>query len=442
MLDPAITLNRMLRELLSRLVGDQNTGSPCGQQQVSSRFSVVASPEANPDPAVPVQVVVTANEVNNLHGTGPLVQRICRGWQNVLAIRARNDWGGVQDFGHWQVCLSAKTGARSEFFSNALSVLRGRNVQTVLCVPYLPDEFLTSIAIHECFGAKLCVYLMDDQNIASNNIPDALMREFLERCTLRLITHPELRFAYERKYKLPFHVLPAIVPAELVSMDATEPPVVEKGRYGALIGSFWDQSWFDRLCAVLGGCACEIDWFGNNKSPWLNFAPKSLAFAGIKAHGILPEAHLAGRLREYPFVIVPAGTLEAGESNSGVARLSLPGRILFAVASSHTPILIVGNPRTCGARFVSHFGVGEVVPYDSALIAEAMDRMSKPENQRRMRQSAAKIAPALSDHGVPDWLARSIELGYPADNRFEDLFSGYDATIDLDERSKVRVTVG
>jgi hypothetical protein len=315
-------------------------------------------------------------------------------------------------------------------------------VQTILCVPYLPDEFLTSIAIQECFGAKLCVYLMDDQNVASNNIPDAMMREFLDRCTLRLITHPELRFAYERKYGLPFHLLPAIVPADLVSIDATEPPVLERARRGALIGSFWDQSWFDRLCAALGDCACKIDWFGNNKSPWLNFAAKSLALAGIKAHGILPEAQLAGRLREYPFVIVPAGTLEAGESNSGVARLSLPGRILFAVASSHTPVLIVGNPRTCGARFVSHFGIGEVAPYDSALISEAMDRMGKPENQRRMRQNAARIAPALSDGGVPDWLARSIELGHPADNRFEDLFAGYDAAIDLDGRSKVRGTVG
>jgi hypothetical protein len=432
MLDSAFAGNRILCDLLTGLVQAQ-TGAAYPPQLVSPSASVVASPDADPDPTAPVHVVVTANEVNDLHGTGPLVIRISKGWRNVFAIRARNDWGGVQDFGDWQAQISTKTGARSEFFLNALNVLRGRNVQTILCVPFLPDEFLTSIAIQECFGAKLCVYLMDDQNVASNSIPDGLMREFLERCSLRLITHPELRFAYERKYGLPFHVLPAIVPADLVSAEEPVPPVPGDGRRGALIGSFWDQSWFDRLCAALGDCACEIDWFGNNKSPWLNFSAKNLALAGIKAHGILPEAQLARRLKQYPFVIVPAGTLEVGESNSGVARLSLPGRILFAVASSHTPVLIVGNPRTCGARFVTHFGVGEVVPYDSRLISEAMDRMSRPANQKRMRQRAAHVAPALSDRGVPDWLARSIELGCPADNRFEDLFAGYAAAIDLDD---------
>lgn len=396
------------------------------------KIFMAASPAANPDPAVPVRVVVTANEVNNLHGTGPLVQRVCRGWRNVLAIRARNDWGGVQDFGDWQVRMATKTGARWEFFSNALSVLRGRNIQLVLCVPFLRDEFLTSIAIHECFGAKLCVYLMDDHNVAGNGIPDALMREFLERCALRLATHPELRFAYERKYGLPFHLLPAVVPAELTSTNVTEPPVIERRRRGALIGSFWDQSSFNRLCTALADCACEIDWFGNNKSPWLNYSDTHLACAGIRAHGILPEAQLAARLKEYPFVIVPVGTLETGESNSGVARLSLPGRILFALAASHTPVLILGDPRTCGARFVTHFGVGEVAPYDSTLICEAMDRMSRPEHQRRMRQNAARIASALSDRGVPEWLERSIELERPADSRFEDLFAAYDAAIALD----------
>src|SRR5262245_11357228 len=169
MLDTAFTRNRMLCNLLTRLVQDQ-TAATCAPRLDSPNPSVVASPEADPDPAAPVRVVVTANEVNNLHGTGPLVMRICKGWRNVFAIRARNDWGGVQDFGDWQVRISAETGARSEFFSNTLSVLRGRNVQTVLCVPFLPNEFLTSIAIQECFGAKLCVYLMDDQNVASNNI--------------------------------------------------------------------------------------------------------------------------------------------------------------------------------------------------------------------------------------------------------------------------------
>jgi hypothetical protein len=387
-------------------------------------------------------VVVTANEVNHLHGTGPLVQRIFKDQRNIFSIRARNDWG-VQDFGDWDVCLAPRASNRSEAFTNVLSVLRGRNVASVLCVPFLPDEFLTSIAIHECFGAKLCVYMMDDQNVASHNIPDALMREFLERCSLRLATHPELRYAYESKYGLPFHLLPAIVPAALVSEEAAGTPVFARGRRrGALIGSFWDQNWFDQLCGVLSCCDFKIDWFGNNKSPWFEFSAKNLASAGVTAHGVVPEAQLKLELAKYPFVIVPVGALDEKDANPGVAWLSLPGRILFALACSHTPILVVGSPRTCGARFVAHFDVGEIVPYDAALVRAAMERIGRPENQSRFRQNAARIAPALSDRGVAEWLAQSIELGAPADRRFEDLFAGYDATIDLGDGSELRKAAG
>jgi hypothetical protein len=427
MLDPVFALNKTLGNRLSGLVLTDSS-APAAEAS-SSTFTVITAPGADSDPLAPVNVLVTANEITDLHGTGPLVKRVCQGWKNVFSIRARNDWGG-QDFGDWHVCLSPRGRTRAEFFYNALSVLRNRNVGTVLCVPFLVDELYTSIAIQECFGAKLCVYLMDDQNASSHEIPDALMREFLERSTLRLATHPELKAAYERKYELPFHILPAIVPARLVATDVVAPASRGGTRRGALIGSFWDQSWYDRLCAVLSDCDCRIDWFGNNKSPWLDLSPKSLARAGIKAHGVITEDSLARELAKYPFVIVPVGALDAMDSNKGVASLSLPGRILFAVATSHTPVLIVGSDRTCGARFVSHFGVGEVVPYDASAVSAAMDRMSEPEAQTRMRQACARIASMLSDRGISNWLAQSIELGAPADSRFEDLFSGYDADID------------
>jgi hypothetical protein len=428
MLHPVFAVNQALRNWLSSWAQPQ-TGNACVQE--SSAFTIATAPGADTDSATPIHVVVTTNEVNHLHGTGPLVQRIFKDQRNIFSIRARNDWG-VNDFGDWNVCLTPRAHDRSEAFANVLSVLRGRHVASVLCVPFLPDELLTSIAIHECFGAKLCVYLMDDQNVASHNIPDALMREFLERCSLRLVTHPELRFVYQSKYGLPFHLLPAVVPAMLVSEESTPTPVFAPGyRSGALIGSFWDQSWFDRLCGVLSCCDFEIDWFGNNRSPWFEFSTRSLASAGIRAHGVVPEAQLAQELAKYPFVIVPVGALDEKDGNTGVAWLSLPGRILFALACSHTPILIVGSGRTCGARFVAHFGVGEVVPYDAVLVSAAMERLSRPENQGRIRQNAARIASSLSDRGVAEWLKQSIDLGAPADRRFEDAFASYDAAIDL-----------
>jgi hypothetical protein len=376
-----------------------------------------------------IDVVVTLNEINERHGTGPLVKRIFAGRRGIFSIRSRDDWG-EHDFGDWDVRITQQGHSRAECFRSVLRVLRGRRVRHVVCVPYLWEELMTSIAVKEAFDAKLCLYLMDDQNVAADMIPDSLMREFLEKCSLRLVTHPELRDAYEEKYKLPFYILPAIVPHELVLMEPSTPAYAPQERRGALLGSFWDQSWFDRLCTELRPCECRLNWYGNNKSPWLKFPAEELAAAGITPLGVVPEAQLASELRQYPFVVVPAGALDGKERNKGVASLSLPGRILFAAASSHTPVLLVGSDRTCGAHFVRHFGIGLTAPYEGSHIAAAMDRISDPEVQQEMRRNAAKIAPVLSDHGIVKWLEASIAKRAPADTRFEDAFAGYDTDKD------------
>ncbi len=294
---------------------------------------------------------------------------------------------------------------------------------------------MASIALHEVFGARLCAYVMDDQNVAANHIPDVLMREFLHRCSLRLATHPELRVAYERKYGLPFYLLPAVAPDRLIAREPTQPQkdihVVDMhdktgGKRGAMIGSFWDQSWFDRLCAALAPTGYSIDWFGNNRSPFVRFPKEQLLCAGSTRAELFPEDQLAAALREYPFVIVPTGTFDFSETNTPVTSLSLPGRIPFATAVSQTPILVVGSTGTCASRFVKHFGIGQTVGYDRRELKDAMDRLRDPKTQVDMRSNAARIAPAFSDRGVVEWLQESMELGRAADNRFEDAFEGYE----------------
>jgi hypothetical protein len=366
---------------------------------------------------------VTVNETNDMHGTGPLVKRIFKDRRGVFSIRSRDHWGR-QDFGDWHVKISQEGRTRPEGFRKVLRVLAGRNVKSVTCVPFLADELMTSIAIKESFGAKMCGYIMDDQNVAQSVIPDDLMREFLEKCSLRLATHAELRDAYARKYGLPFYILPAVVPAALVSVEPLPPACDPQAKRGALLGSFWDQSWFDQLCDALEPCHYRIDWYGQNRSPWLRFPPEDLTRAGITPFGILPEDRLAVELRKYPFVIVPCGVLGGKETNAGVASLSLPGRILFAAATSHTPVLLVGSERSCGARFVERCGIGVTVPYDAAKLAEAMKRLSEPQLQTEMRRKAAAIAGVLSDRGVVDWLSDAIERGEPPDSRFEGVFAG------------------
>jgi hypothetical protein len=389
-----------------------------------SGFNIRASLSAPKNLADPIDVVVTLNEINDQHGTGPLVKRIFAGRRGIFSIRSRNDWGS-HDFGDWDLKLSHLGCGRQECYRRVLRALRGRKVTSVTCVPFLPEELVTSIAIKQAFHAKLCLYLMDDQNVAVNNIPDALMREFLEECTLRLATHPQLAEAYEQKFGLPFYLLPAVVPAALIP-DVCGPCERHTGR-AALLGSFWDQSWFDRLCDALEQSPYGVDWYGQNRSPWVIFSEEAMERAGITAHGILPEPRLAVELRKYPFVIVPGGAMDEKELNRGVASLSLPGRILFAAATANTPILFVGNRRSCGAQFVEHFGIGITAPYEAAGLLAAMERLSDPFLQAEMRRRAAAIASRLSDRGIVEWLAASIERGSPADLRFEDLFKGYNA---------------
>jgi hypothetical protein len=57
--------------------------------------------------------------------------------------------------------------------------------------------------------------------------------------------------------------------------------------------------------------------------------------------------------------------------------------------------------------------------------------LTRPQVQKAVRANAAAIAPMLSDRGVAAWLATSIHLGFPADDRFERIFSGYTSDIDL-----------
>ncbi len=377
-----------------------------------------------------IDVLITTNEMNDRHGTGVLIKRILEpngeARRNLFCIRFQNDWGD-HDLGDWNIRLPKTGGHRVECFRNILRLLRGRKVRRVMCVPFQVDELTASIAIHEAFGARLCAYVMDDQNVAADGMPDAipdeLMREFLQKSSLRLATHPELRSAYERKYGMPFSVLPAVAPDALIPRSVL-PPVVDSGR-GALLGSFWDQSWFDRLCAALESCGREIDWFGNHRSPFVEFSQENLRRARIRPFGIVSEERLAMELRGYPFVIVPTGTFDPAEKNHSVASLSLPGRIPLAAAISQTPLLVIGGKDTCAARFVKHFGIGETVPYDGAEIQAAMNRLGEERIQSEMRANAARMGLAFSDAGIGEWLEESIALGRAADGRFEDAFADY-----------------
>ena len=306
-------------------------------------------------------VVITLDEVNQRHGTGALVKRIFAGSRNILSIRSNNHYGGEHYFGEVNHCISQKKLSRPKVFENILNALNGSTIKRVFCIPYHADELLSAIAIKELFGVPLGTYIMDDQNICVNNISDDLMREFLEKCSVRFATHAELRNAYEEKYGLKFGILPAIVPDHLIQqVPQTPKESFYQSKTGALLGSIWSLNWFNLLRDTITNAGVNLDWYGNNQYAWLKDSHEQLKKQGINPYGILTEDQLAKALSEYPYVIVPTGTLDERDDRPELSRLSLPGRIIFLLATSNTPVILLGNDETSPANFIKHFEIGVV----------------------------------------------------------------------------------
>jgi hypothetical protein len=137
--------------------------------------------------------------------------------------------------------------------------------------------------------------------------------------------------------------------------------------------------------------------------------------------GVIPEEELARQLRRFPFAIVPTGTLDEHDDATWASVLSLPARILLILATSNTPIILLGSPKTPAARLIERFGIGVRCDCTAESLLSAVDQVVDPKNQVEMRANAARIAPKFSAEGVGEWIDRSLELGRPYDERFEQL---------------------
>ncbi|MBW4604813.1 MAG: FkbM family methyltransferase [Calothrix sp. FI2-JRJ7] len=369
-------------------------------------------------------VIITCNEVNERHGTGVLLRRIFKDSPNIFSIRSCNHYGGEHDFGEESACLPQVMLSRADIFAHVLQTFQHQNVRRILCIPYYPSDVLVAIAIKEVFNIPLCTYIMDDQNICSNGIPDSLMRELLDKSSLRLAISPEMRQAYEGKYRLKFWVLPPVVSNQLLQLQVSESALTsEHPKAGILVGNIWDQSWLDLLRESVRDSGVKLDWYCNNASncQWLSFDINELERDGIFLHHPLPEVELVPLLRKYSFAIIPSGTLDANDDRRFIAELSLPSRIPFIFATSNTPIIVLGNKKTAVARFVERFQIGITAEYSSSSFSEAVSYVTKSENQLLMRQNATTLAENFGSQGMAEWIWQSLERGEAADIKFEKL---------------------
>lgn len=363
-------------------------------------------------------VVVVHNEVTPAHGVGALLQTLFGEGRGLVTIRSQDHHGGTQRFGDERLRVSHGGQDRAAAYGNVLRAMGGLGVRRVLCAPYYPDDVRTAIALRDLYDAPLCTWIMDDQNVAEGGIPDALLRELLEKSRLRLAISVELRAAYEERYGCRFALAPPVVPAALVRAHPTPPPPA--GR-GLVVGNVWGRRWLELLRRTVRGSGVELDWTSPSGYRYEEFDAAALAKDGIHPQGQVGQPEYLRRLAGCPYVVVPSGTLDAQDDRPGISRFSLPSRMTFVLAVCHAPMIVLGSPETAAARFVVRLGVGRAVPYDPAAFRAAVAEVTAPEAQRLFRARAAELAPRFSSEGVREWLWGSLEAGAPVDDRFERL---------------------
>ena len=369
-------------------------------------------------------LVITACEVNPLHGTGTLLLRIFPEQGSIISLRAEDFYDGVTDFGRVRLRLPLAQAARPVISAWLKSSLAGVNIRRILCVPYTPAEATLALAAHDLLGAPMSVYVMDDKNVCADGITDSLMRELLETSSLRLVIGPEMRDAYEEKYDMPFWVMPPVVADHIIKREAAPPAPNLDPRRGVLLGNIWGQRWLDMLRQIFRGAGVTIDWYCNQiNPPGLEYDRDELAEDGIVQRNPIAEDNLPNMLGDYAFAIVPTDTLDGLSPLAvrAIAELSLPSRMVTMMATSHLPMLVIGSPATCAAGFVERFDLGAVAPYDRAAVLASIDALTTPDRQADVRARAAALSASFTASGTSDWIWRSLEAGRPITSIYEDL---------------------
>ncbi len=218
--------------------------------------------------------------------------------------------------------------------------------------------------------------------------------------------------------------MPPVVPSRhILAEPAPLDDCLAEPNTGAILGNIWGQRWLDLLRETVRGSGVKLNWYSTNHLRYLQGAPEELASDGIEipAGPPLSDPDLVDVLRNTAFVVVPPGTLDDEDDRRFIAQLSLPSRIPFIMATSHAPFLVVGSEETGAARFVRELGIGTVVPYDREAFRAAVDEITRPEVNERMRRRALVLAARFTDAGAAEWIWQSLARGEAFDSRYEDL---------------------
>lgn len=397
------------------------------------------------------QVVVSACEINDRHGTGLLIQYLLEDFEQIATVSSYHCYNGDRVPSGVHRCLpDNKKLSRQEIYEQVYNWFGSHPPRQAYVVPYFASDFLVASALKDLFKTKVCIHVMDD-NCLYGDIPSEVAQEAIEKSDLLLMISPEMRDAYEQRFGRKAYLLPPIVPQKFIAEQviAIQPirnPAKPIGRAvwnrvkswigksaqgdldlpprGILIGNIWDNAWLTMLRSTIRDSGLQIDWFANNPNAlWLDISPIELEADGIHLHDSLWGQDLIDEMRKRPFAIMPTGALNGEGNKEGIARLSLPSRVPFIVATSQLPIIALGSSETAAARFLDRFDLGTSVPYDGTALRSAVAEILDFDRQASIRSKSFELGPQFSNSGCGQWLWQSLDRGEPVDDRFERPFA-------------------
>jgi MoaA/NifB/PqqE/SkfB family radical SAM enzyme/tetratricopeptide (TPR) repeat protein len=370
----------------------------------------------------PRDLLLSHVEVTRLQGTGVLIERFFPDARSFVTVRSRTLYKGAVNFGgvHFAMDLPGLPECgRKKVLQRLLAPFE---IRRILCVPFFASDFMHAVAAREITGAPLCTYVMDDQVLHSREVSADLAKRVFTASDVRLAISPEMIAEYSAWFGCSFGLLPPVVTTRDNEVANHWTPSRENIRHCVMVGNIWTAKQFEQVRAFSRAAQLRIDWFGNNKVSWLPQDRAVLEADGIYCQGFRPESELAQRLANYPFVVLPSGSLDGSEDNEWLTRLSLPSRMVFILTKTFTPMLVLGSPKTAAACFVEQFGLGLSSNYDAAGAQDKITEITSPTRRAELVANARKVAPAFLMPDCGEWLWRCLAAKSPQPTPFDSLY--------------------
>jgi len=351
-------------------------------------------------------LIISATQINHHHGVGILLQRLFPQSANLVTLRSLTVYGEEETFGVGHHELKSMHLTLRETEARLRDILAPYRIQRILCVPYFREDFIHGCLAHKLTQAPLCTYIMDDQNIFTNKVPDHWVDRLLRSSDLCFGISPELCAAYQHKFNRKLHLLPPLVERAKPLVPCSWQPGSRGPLKVAMIGNVWTVDRFRKLRTLLRTVGLQVDWYGSGHAAgWLRGTPEEWKADNIHCRGYLPEDELVAVLSTYPCVLVPSGSLDQDDDNLSFSRLSLPSRLIFLHTRTDTPVLLLGSKDSAAGRFIQNLGTGLCASYQAEDLRQQLARLQEPEEHRRLRQAIRQWAPhlILSDGGQRLW---------------------------------------